>query len=700
MTDVVVRATIVTLVLTGTRMCVFRADDETGARRRYVVRDLARLPATGETWHIHGTAEIHPSYGPQVVVTAMTLARPEGQLLARLLAGQRFPGVGDATANKLWGAYGDKLIDVLDAGDAEALLRVLGDDARSRAQVETILLEWPVVDAEPRLLAGFDRIGIPLRIATKLLTIYGVEALDQLHEDPYRLLAFTGWKTADAIAQRMGVADDDGRRKVAACESSLHALLEDGDTLMSGDGLRKTAGRLLGFDVDDSVLDKARRLGAVRKRTTGWQASGPALMEDAIAQRIASEISSSVSRDPTILPLIDHADDIALNDAQNSAVAMALAERFSLLVGGAGTGKTTVLKAICHAAAKAGIPIEMMALSGRAALRMRDATGRQARTIAGWLTGVAAGHIDLSALPIIIIDEASMVDLGSLYRIIRAAPDGCRFLLVGDDGQLPPVGFGLSFHALLDVQEIPRTILIDVMRQAAETGIPDFARAIRTGTLADLPSYTDGYHIGVSLAACTDREVVATAVSIRRRMPGAQIVGSIRGGGKAHDGGTTAMNAELHAAWATAKSLEPSNWLPGEPVMWTVNDYDLDLWNGSLGKVIGQTNEGLAVRFDEGGRIIPADLLDSLEPAWAITTHKAQGSQFETVIVPVTKSRILDRTLLYTAVTRAKRRVILVGDPQVIKDAVRRPPQASQRLTYLAEAVRLQIQTFNGKQAA
>ena len=700
MTDVVVRATVTTVLHAGTRMAVFRADDDKDVRRRFVAKDLPRPPAKGETWHIRGTADIHPSFGPQVVVTDMKLARPEGRLLARLLAGQRFPGVGEATANKLWDAYGEQLIDVLEAADGDALLRVLPDDARSRAQVETILLEWPMIDAEPRILAGFDRVGIPLHIAAKLLAVYGADALDRLHDDPYRLLAFSSWKTTDAIARRMGVAPTDTRRQVAACEAALHARLRDGDTLMDGEALRKTAGALLGATVGDAVLETASRLGAIRRRSTGWQSSGAALMEDAIAQRIADELTAC-SRKPTVLPLADPShDDVELNAGQASAVAMAIVENFSLLVGGAGTGKTTTLKAICRAAAAAGIPVEMMALSGRAALRMREATGQQARTIAGWLNGVAVGNIDLSHNPLIVIDEASMVDLGSLYRIMLLAPEGCRFLLVGDDGQLPPVSFGLTFHALLEVDAIPRTVLTEVMRQAAETGIPCVAQAVRDGTMPGLPGYDPAADVGVSIATCDARDVVATAVSIRRGTPAAQIVGSIKGAGDPVDGGTVAMNAGLHDAWATARKLDPSTWLRGEPVIWTVNDYDLDLWNGSLGKVVGMTDDGLSVRFDEGDRIIPEDLLDHLEPAWAITTHKAQGSQFETVIVPVTTSRILDRTLVYTALTRATRRVVLVGDPAIIRDAICRPPQASRRANHLALSVTDALEVLSRAEAA
>lgn len=699
MNAVTVMATVVAVVHPGRRTCVFRAAAANGERQRYVVTDLPRTPCIGETWHIEGETTVHPVHGRQIAVSKMSIARPEGRLLARLLAGQRFPGVGEAAADRLWGAFGEQLVDVLEAGDRAAMIEVLGDDPRSRRQIETILLEWPTVDAEPRVLAGLDRIGVPAAIAAKLLAVYGAEALVRLHDDPYRLLAFAGWKTVDAIAQRMGVATDDTRRMTAACEAALHNRLAHGDTLMGNDALTTASEALLGELMADDTFETAQRLGAIRRRDTGWQASGPALMEEAVAQRIADELATP-SRSPAVAPANDRDDGINLNARQSAAVAMALREPVSLLVGGAGTGKTTVLKAIHHAATAAGSTVEMMALSGRAALRMREATGAQARTIAGWLAGVAAGHVDLSSRPLIIIDEASMVDLGSLYRIIRAAPVGCRFLMVGDDGQLPPVGFGLTFHALLGVGAIPRTMLTEVMRQAAETGIPAFAQTVRNGHLPDVPAHSAEADVGVSIAACAARDVVATAVAIRRTIAGSQIVGSIKGVGEATDGGTVAMNQLLHEAWSASNRLASADFFRGEPVMWTVNDYDLDLWNGSLGKVIGMTDEGLAVRFDEGDRVIRVELLGNLDHAWAITTHKAQGSQFETVIVPVTSSRILDRTLLYTAITRARRRVILVGDPTVIGKAIRHLPHSSRRTTWLREAVESAIGKRPDAQAA
>ena len=561
-------------------------------------------------------------------------------------------------------------------------------DRAPRRRSETILSEWPLVEHEPQLLAWFDRNGVPIDVAAKALACYGAEALRLISDDPYRLLAFASWKSVDGVALAAGVDANDPRRHVAAVEAALHEHLGTGATVMSEDALGRAVDALLGAGKRRAALEVARLHKAVVERSAGWQAAGPALMEEAVAARIARELTADTPR-PSLfgMPAPCVSSEAKLNAGQVDAVRMALAERFSLVTGGAGTGKTTMLGALHRAAAEAGVPVEMMALSGRAALRMCEATGGTARTIAGWLGLLERGKLQLNGAPLIIVDEASMLDLGSLYRIMSGAPEGSRFLLIGDDGQLPPVGFGLTLHALIGVPEIPRIHLTEVIRQAAETGIPAFAAALREGTLPDLEAYKTGTATGVSIAACADGEVASTAVTIRRAMGDARIVGSVKGTSEPASGGTVAMNCLLHDAWIEAKGLAPATFARGEPVIWTVNDYDLELWNGSLGRVVGEVENGLAVRFDEGNRVIPHELLNNLELAWAITTHKAQGSSFDTVVVPVTQSRLLDRTLLYTAVTRARRRVVLVGNPSVIKEAVQRPASAMRRTSWLTQAV-------------
>lgn len=680
------QATVVAVLVATPRMAVFRADCDDARRRRFAARDPVRRPVVGETWRVSGEERRHPVHGPQVAVAEMTPERPRGRLVRALLAGAHFPDVGEGCAARLHRAFGDGLADALTAGDPVPLLAALEPGARSARQVATILAGWPELDREPEALAALDRLGVGPRLAGRILACYGLDGPALLEDDPYRVLAFTDWTATDALAARLGVDAEDPRRLAAACEAALHERLADGDTLVPERRLADAVARLVGPH-GTAALAAARGSGAAVDRGGAWQAAGPALMEERVAERIAAGIGRGAAR-----PVEPH-DDPELNASQRDAVEASRSERFSLLLGGAGTGKTRTLRSVREAAAADGVRVEGMALSGRAASRLREETGGPARTIAGWLARAEAGSLELLESTLIVVDEASMVDLGSLYRIVRTAPEGCRLLLVGDPGQLPPVGFGLTLHDLVEVDAVPRTVLTEVVRQAAATGIPAFAAAMREGCLADASVHGADPTAGVSVVPCASREAAAIAASLRRRMPGARVVGSVRSPRGNPDGGTDAVNRLLHDAWMHRHSLPEGAVLRGEPVLWTVNDYDLDLWNGSLGRVVDPDgDDGVVVDFDEGRRTIPHELAHHLERAWALTTHKAQGSSFDTVIVPVEESPILDRTLLYTAVTRARKRVVLVGDPDLMRTVVERPPAASRRRTWLRPAVERALQ--------
>lgn len=678
---------------------VFGAVDNSGVRRRYVAPSSVSAPSPGESWSVKGMLSHHPEHGLQVEVDRMVPARPTGRLVRAVLAGPRFPGIGEATATRLQRALGDRLGDVLDRGDASALIAALGNHDRGRGQVATILEGWPEIGAGPGLMAWADRHGLAPSLVRKLVSCYGAEALQLLQDDPYRLLAFAGWRETDAVASAAGVGPHDLRRLLASCEAALYALLDQGHTWATDAALRSRVARLVGADHVDAAIAAALDACAIVDIDGGWQAAGPRAIEREVAERLADLIGRT-ERPSARLDMAAFIADwqrsrsIDLNEGQVAAVDIAVSHGLSLVTGGAGTGKTTVLQAVFDAATAAGLAVEAMALSGRAALRIREATGRQARTIAGWLAAVERGEINLRSPTLVVVDEASMVDLPSLHRVLRALGPACRLLMTGDPGQLAPVGFGLTLHVLERCDRIPRVELTHVMRQAAATGIPGAAAAIRVGTMPDVPAYDPEADQGVSLLACAPGDVTDEAVALRRSLPGARIVGSIRGRGAA-DGGTIGINARLHDAWIAAKTLPDVDFAPGEPVIWTVNDYDLDLWNGNLGRVIGPRTTDLGpaldVEFDDGLRTIPADQLRHLDLAWAITTHKAQGSSFDTVIVPIVRSAIMDRTLLYTAVTRAKRRVILVGDPVELRAIVAGLAHGASRGTALPRALQAAV---------
>jgi exodeoxyribonuclease V alpha subunit len=358
-------------------------------------------------------------------------------------------------------------------------------------------------------------------------------------------------------------------------------------------------------------------------------------------------------------------------------VYLALTSPFSLICGGAGVGKTTVLHAILEAAKSLNAQVYMMALSGRAARRMSEATGHPAMTIASFLKAVDNGMIDLDCEPTLAIDESSMVDLATMYRILRRIKPGCKLLMIGDPGQLPPIGFGVAFHCFCETEDIPQAELTEIHRQAAETGIPLISQDVRGGRVPELVPYA-GKSLGVSFIECEKENIADTVLNVVYEIGGfdeVQIISPVKIG----PAGTRAINHLCHEMLSPGKPMY-SGFAQGEPVIWLVNNYDLGLMNGSLGKVVS-TEDNLVVAWDEGEMQI-GDTRD-MDLAYAITVHKAQGSQFSCVVVPVLESRLLDRTLIYTAITRAQNQVVLVGDRSAFERAVLEQPNTNRRQTAL-----------------
>jgi exodeoxyribonuclease V alpha subunit len=325
-----------------------------------------------------------------------------------------------------------------------------------------------------------------------------------------------------------------------------------------------------------------------------------------------------------------------------------------------------------------------MALAGRAAQRMREATGREAYTIVGFLNRIKNRQISPSPGDLVIIDESSMLDLLLTYRLIKSLPKGTCLLFVGDSYQLPPVGPGLIFHVLVASKAVPSTELFQVHRQAESTGIPQVAHQVRRGMVPAFLKY-EGFGRGVSFIECAQGSVVNTLTNVIRDLGGfneTQVLSVIKSG----PAGASNINAVFHQLLASDKArLHGWGLAESDPVIYTTNDYDRELFNGSLGyveKVFPNACEGMkraTVNFDGRSLDLSEEDLGNTELAYAITVHKAQGSQFYRVVIPVTKSRLLDRTLIYTALTRAVEQVVFVGDWQEACNAIEKPPAASSR---------------------
>ncbi|WP_148312714.1 ATP-dependent DNA helicase [Marinobacter similis] len=369
---------------------------------------------------------------------------------------------------------------------------------------------------------------------------------------------------------------------------------------------------------------------------------------------------------------------------------------------GAGTGKTTVLKALYEAieAVSPSTAIFQVALAGRAAQRMSEATGRGSMTIAAFLHSVEETMLGEGSL--VVVDEVSMVDVILFYRLLAHIPPGTRLVLVGDPSQLPPIGPGLVLHALAGHPSIPQTELKVVKRQSEASGIPLVASAVRSH---QIPSFAEfkGIGNGVSMIECPENSLDQTVQGLYRQLGGTgtdysvQILSTTRSG----NGGVQHINqlfrdhlqrdAEpvfcFNSEFGVVQGMTLERVLlsVGDLVMFTKNDYAIDLRNGSLGRIVSalpvnnEQSDCCVVDFEGTEIALKSHQLEALTHAYSITVHKSQGSQFNRAIIPIRRSRLLDQTLIYTAITRGVDQVVLVGDRKAAEEAILAPASAARR---------------------
>lgn len=607
---------------------------------------------------------------------------PAGRHIVEFLANRpEFVGVGKATAKKLWTRFGIDLAAVLGDGDVDRLAEIL-----DRNQAAIVVDAWRNQQALADCVVFFDEHGVDRTLARKALDFWGDEAVSKLLDNPYRMLTICSWKQVDQVARQLQMSASDPRRMIAAVEAVLYDELDRKNTWCSKASLvDKTSKRLAcSPEIATRAIDLAVADGAVIETDDGYQAVGAALMERFIEDRIARHLDRSAGDlfldgiGPHHVAEFLKGLDLPhpLTAEQASAVTMVMANSFSLLVGGAGVGKTTALRAVNAAAQYFGFDVQQVAIAGRAASRIAEATGQPAQTIASWIRGAADGKIKLGCHTLLVVDEASMLDLPTLYRILFHLPQDARLLLVGDIAQLPPIGFGLTLHRLVEEASIPKVELTKILRSDEATGIPQVSMAIRRGLESRLPVF------GRQALGCSFQDVqppfaVDLIEDIVHDLAGEEIqiiAATYRG-----DAGIDIINQHFHDINARKMGDQRYGFAVGDPCIWTKNDYERLLWNGSMGKITGHSAAGLEATIDGKTHHIKHMDLDKIELAYCISVHKAQGSQFKNVIMPIYGSFFLDRAMIYTGVTRAQDRIILAGDWGAYAEAVKAPPKSVMR---------------------
>lgn len=690
-------------------------------------------PEPYQFWEVKGTAtEVTVKRGPydvteiQVEPTELAMTACSGKVIREILAhSDRFRGIGESKANALWIAFRDELYNILDEGDVAELERVLTHDVAVR-----LADAWSHY-ANGRFISYLQKHGFPAMLARKFLDRHGKRAKEMLEDDPYRLLSYEGsWQKVDHLATQVFVlVPDDPRRLSAAVEEGLYSITRKQDTAATPEKVREKLRRLLFINGNsaetrslmDAAMSLAKTNGSYLVTPEGlFQTIGPYIMEAAVANRIAGLVSesdpqlslllagTSIARIDAMIDEYEAESDVTLTQEQRAAVHMSVAERFSVITGGAGTGKTTVLKALYYVLAKVGYGVVQMALAGKAAMRMREATGMESHTIAGFLNNADKIIGERGAHTYYLIDEASMLDLKTAYRIFQTLPDNVRMVLVGDSYQLPPIGAGLVFHKLVVTPSVPKVSLTVVKRQDGSTGIPRFAAEIRKGAWP-----TKGVP-GVRIEQCSDVEIMSKVLGLYMQdKERTQIICAIRNNGMSGvDSANIACQSATNALGRPIRirdingNLAATKFREGDRIIFTRNDWEREVMNGSMGTIIEALETppsieegeapviGIALIDDVEVPILLTDVFDDpiLDHGYAVTCHKAQGSQFPRVIVPVhrqvdrfgeLKSRILDLTWVYTALTRAECEVIFVGCEETIQKAVEGGPRWHQRVVGL-----------------
>ena len=679
--------------------CVLRAKAR-GHRDLVTVVGHAATISAGEWITATGEWVVDRIHGQQFRARFLRTSEPTtAEGIQKYLASGMIRGIGPAYAGKLVAAFGEAVFDVIETRpDRLGEVPGIGPVRAGR-----IVAAWAEQKAVREIMVFLHQHGVGTSRAVRIFKTYGANAIQVMTENPYRLardIRGIGFKTADAIAQRLGIAKDAIIRVRAGISYALsqatgegHCGLPKPELLRLAETLLEVPGDLVGtalnFELAEGtvVADTVGEMECVF--LAGLHRAEQAIAERLLALRVGTPPWGSIDAEKAI-DWVSARIGMTLAPSQQEAVRLALASKVTVITGGPGVGKTTIVNAILRVLAAKGVEMLLAAPTGRAAKRMSEATGMEARTIHRLLEAdPATGGFKRDAdnpldCDLLVVDETSMVDVPLANALLKAVPAGAALLVVGDVDQLPSVGPGQVLADLIGSGALPVVRLTEVFRQAAQSRIVVNAHRINRGQMPELeraaPESDFHFVPADDPEAAGARIVELVKVRIPRRygldpVRDIQVLCPMQRGGV----GARSLNIELQAALNPAgeQKVERFGWTfaAGDKVMQLDNDYEKEVFNGDVGFVETVDLEAgeLAARFD--GRIVTYGFgeLDALAPAYAVTIHKSQGSEYPAVVIPVLTQHhtMLQRNLLYTAVTRGKRLVVLVGQPKAVAIAVR-----------------------------
>ncbi|WP_456083123.1 SF1B family DNA helicase RecD2 [Megamonas funiformis] len=672
-------------------------------------------PLIGQLLEIEGEWVKHPKFGQQFKATTYkTVAPTEISGIEKFLASGAINGIGPAMAKKIVAEFGEKTLEII-AKSPNELLKVPGIGKKTAEKISTSYLEQSELT---EIMVWLENHGISNTYAGKIFAKYGSFAIDIMEKDIYRLfqdIEGIGFLTADKLAFNLGIQREDKRRIISGIDYALMQLCNNGHCCIPEMALVDKTAKILQVNnqIIFTILKERIDIGSLNTEVVGGETLiyPPYLYyaEKKVAMRLLQlqQATEPLSEDnlSLFIKVWEKDNQIQLAQKQKEAIKACLHHGVLVLTGGPGTGKTTVIKGILSILKAQGLKIRLAAPTGRAAKRLSETTGQKALTIHRLLEannlaqddnlqlGFSKDIDDQLDADVIILDEVSMVDIVLMHHFLNAVPDGCRIILVGDTDQLPAVGPGSVLKDIIRSQKIPAIRLDEIFRQAQTSMIIQNAHIINAGRLPDIrKQYSDFVFYELNDDTSITQKILDLCT---KDLPheGFDVLKDVQILSPMHRFlcGVENLNLMLQEQLNPKKNQDELKYSSqtfrvGDKVMHIRNNYQKNVFNGDIGFIQDVNNEKLTVDYFDHIVTYEKNELNELTLAYASSVHKSQGSEYKVVIIPLSTSHyiMLQRNLLYTAITRAKQKVIIIGSKKALMTAIQ-SNRTQKRYTLLAE---------------
>lgn len=672
-------------------------------------------PLIGQLLEIEGEWVKHPKFGQQFKATTYkTVAPTEISGIEKFLASGAINGIGPAMAKKIVAEFGEKTLEII-AKSPNELLKVPGIGKKTAEKISTSYLEQSELT---EIMVWLENHGISNTYAGKIFAKYGSFAIDIMEKDIYRLfqdIEGIGFLTADKLAFNLGIQREDKRRIISGIDYALMQLCNNGHCCIPEMALVDKTAKILQVNnqIIFTILKERIDNGSLNTEIVGGETLiyPPYLYyaEKKVATRLLQlqQATEPLSEDnlSLFIKVWEKDNQIQLAQKQKEAIKACLHHGVLVLTGGPGTGKTTVIKGILSILKAQGLKIRLAAPTGRAAKRLSETTGQKALTIHRLLEannlaqddnlqlGFSKDIDDQLDADVIILDEVSMVDIVLMHHFLNAVPDGCRIILVGDTDQLPAVGPGSVLKDIIRSQKVPAIRLDEIFRQAQTSMIIQNAHIINAGRLPDLrKQYSDFVFYELNDDTSITQKILDLCT---KDLPheGFDVLKDVQILSPMHRFlcGVENLNLMLQEQLNPKKNQDELKYSSqtfrvGDKVMHIRNNYQKNVFNGDIGFIQDVNNEKLTVDYFDHIVTYEKNELNELTLAYASSVHKSQGSEYKVVIIPLSTSHyiMLQRNLLYTAITRVKQKVIIIGSKKALMTAIQ-SNRTQKRYTLLAE---------------